>query len=255
MSGSGFFVTPDLLLMSAHQNTRIVGEIPAASLFSPGLVPALILSGSYPRFSEWQATQFVGLGTRSTRVEHFEERSFRLEGGFSGVVDVGWTLLRVSPPYQGEIIRYDPVRDLPVGQEVFIVRPVLWDFPDGDGAAEALKVDAADLGPYLEASRSWIRQVGSDRGAFDSWRGRIVQPPSIEGLDLKHPWMERAGFIRFSMSTYLGGASGGPVLVRDGDSWVAVGLYSSVIRLDNQWLSEWQYGVFVRPKVSWKSVD
>jgi len=252
--GTGFYVAPDLLLITAHQNFRHTGPAAPDTLSNRHAIPYLLFMGSFPRFTPWQSMLTIGGTPIATRIEHAEDRMFHLKGRMKGPLDAGWCLLRVDPPYTGPRIRIDFERELHPNQEVFLLRPTAYlnNDEDDDDESQAVSANLRNMIPYIEIIRTGLDEFVSSPLEFHAWTGRITTPPgrAISQLDASNPWFQGTGWFLLDFDQDLSGASGGPILIRENNEWIAVGLFTSTAHFDYQWIAKYQYGFFVRPDLA-----
>lgn len=220
-AGAGFFVAPDLMLVSAHQVPWPDAQIPDELLKSPAFLPVLLM-GSHGRLggSAWSTVQMVGLGTRAVKLVGYEERV--QEGGER--IDAGWALLRVWPAYEGACVRMDFERELHAGDEVVLYRsgqyPELGAGPDD----RVITLDRGSLGEAVRYFGQAAQAFGPADPDWRAWRGRVTERWwLLDGLrgGAEPAWVVSVGLDGRGV---IPGASGGPLMVRDEDGWVAVGI-------------------------------
>lgn len=154
-----------------------------------------------------------------------------------GWLDFGWV-----------VIEGDHLDQLPIGtdfeealhenQEVFVLRPVV------------KPQDILPIGPLWSADSldRHLESVSADIPSFEWVGGRLLSRRRVPqlGVDTDNVPADLV-YIAFEPETHLNGFSGSPILVRDGDSWIAVGILASgisSIRIDRR---DYTLGIGVRP--------
>jgi hypothetical protein len=253
--GTGLMIDDRTLLITDHQNPFVSGPVAPDTLSHP-LFPPVLLAWSWPGGARpWLGLRLVSHeprpGAVSAALVRSEQRALRDIGqAFKGEVDLGWAVLRVEPPQPTPRVRIDFERPLRPNQEVYLLRPVQF----RDDAPWKARFVPGKTTPreHFALVRDAMDEISEQPLAFDAWRGRLVPRPEGPTRDIgpDHPWLERAGFIYFGFAEDMGGASGGPVLIREDGEWIAVGIYTGALNYDNLVLVRYQYGVFVRPDLT-----
>jgi hypothetical protein len=154
-----------------------------------------------------------------------------------GWLDLGWTLVKVGDQEQ-QPIATDFARPLHMNQEVFVLRPTV--------APE----DIYPTGPWWSADSldRHLVALTARIPTFEWASGRLLAPRLVPELGFDAD--EVPGdvvYIVFPPELRLNGFSGSPILVRDGDSWIAVGMLASGISKARVGRRDYTLGIGVRP--------